>query len=315
MRLTAVAPSGRAQLQLEPIAKQESSDGTCKLTFAAGASAIETVIIPAGTRHTVCISSQAGCPLACRFCLTGRQGFAGNLAAGQMVGQFDYAAQTIRPPGRATNAVFMGMGEPLLNLDELVPALRLLTEAKGRGLPRRRVMVSTAGIIAGIDRLRTQAPVALAVSLHAPEDGLRRELMPIAKSNPLDGLLDACRRYADAAPRRFVTLEYALLAGVNDAPSQARDLARLLVRLPSKINLIPFNPYPGACFAAPSPEAVQRFRAELARAGAVAVVRRPRGRDILAACGQLAGEVRSKGKGARRNSLPAGREARWMQPN
>lgn len=268
-----------------------SRDGTRKFLFDVGGGAIEAVWIPERKRRTLCVSSQAGCALACTFCLTGKQGFAKNLASWQIVGQLHAINRMVGEAGRVTNVVFMGMGEPLLNLEQVVPALKLMTDPLAYGLSRRRVTISTVGVIPGIDRLRDLAPVALAVSLHAPDNALRDELVPLNRRYPLDNLIDACQRYLEKSPRDFITFEYALLAGINDADSQARDLARCLRRLHAKVNLIPFNPFPDAPYQAPTRTRILSFRDTLNDCGLVATIRRQRGNDILAACGQLAGSI------------------------
>ena len=268
-----------------------AQDGTRKFLFDVNDAIIETVWIPETNRRTLCVSSQAGCALACTFCLTGKQGFAKNLESWQIMGQFHAIEQLTASHGKISNVVFMGMGEPLLNLEQVAPVLRLLTDELGHGLSRRRVTVSTAGVIPGIDRLREEAPVALAVSLHSPDDTLRSELVPLNRRYPLADLLEACQRYLEAAPRDFITFEYVLLANVNDSLSLARDITRLLRKVPGKVNLIPFNPFPGATYQAPSRNRVMAFRDTLNAGGIVATVRRQRGDDILAACGQLAGTV------------------------
>lgn len=278
-----------------------STDGTRKLLFDVGGAAVETVWIPEERRTTLCVSSQAGCALGCTFCLTGKQGFEKNLDAAQIVGQV-HAANALA--GRVTNVVFMGMGEPLLNLEEVVPVLQLLIDPLAYGLSRRRVTVSTAGVVPGIDRLAEQAPVALAVSLHAADDDLRNELVPLNRRYPLEELLAACQRYLEVAPRDFITFEYALLADVNDSDSQARELAHRLRNLHAKINLIPFNPFPDAPYKAPSRERIMSFRDQLNDAGLIATIRRQRGSDILAACGQLAGDVNGRTPNSGRIAVP-----------
>lgn len=280
-----------------------ASDGTRKWLLDVGAdNAIETVYIPETGRGTLCISTQAGCSMACTFCSTGRQGWNRNLSTGEIVGQLWLAERLLRADGRAlageeraiSNVVLMGMGEPLLNLDAVVPALRLMLDDHAYGLSRRRVTVSTSGIVPMIDRLAAECPVALAVSLHAPNDALRDEIMPINRKYPLAELLAACRRYLDHAPRDFITFEYVMLAGVNDSEAHADELVALLADVPSKVNLIPFNPFPQGGYARSSRDAIRRFAERLARAGMVATTRRTRGDDIDAACGQLAGRVHDR---------------------
>jgi len=255
---------------------------------------------PRRYRGTLCISSQAGCALECSFCLTGRQGFNRNLSAEEIIGQLWWAnkclgrgIETERP---ISNVVMMGMGEPLANFDNVVAAMQLMLDDSAYGLSRRRVTLSTSGMVPAIDRLREECPVALAVSLHAPNDALRDRLVPINRKYPIRQLLAACRRYIEKAPRDFVTFEYVLLSGVNDGAGQARELARLVKTVPCKINLIPFNPFPDSGYTRSSPDAVARFRDVLMQAGYVTTTRKTRGEDIDAACGQLAGQVADKTK-------------------
>jgi len=274
-------------------------DGTRKWLLDVGTgNAIETVFIPEPGRGTLCISSQAGCALECPFCSTGRQGFNRNLAAAEIIGQLWLANRALGRGVTAarpiTNVVMMGMGEPLANFDNLVRALRIMLDDHGYGLSRRRVTVSTSGLVPGIDRLRDACPVALAVSLHAPDDALRDRLVPINRKYPLGMLLEACVRYLEKAPRDFVTFEYVMLAGVNDSVEQARKLAALLAAVPCKINLIPFNPFPNSGYTRSGPEAIAQFRDVLARAGYTVTTRKTRGDDIDAACGQLAGAVQDR---------------------
>lgn len=277
----------------------DSADGVRKWLFDIGDSRIETVLIPETSRNTLCVSSQAGCALACRFCLTGRQGFSRNLSAAEIVGQLRQARAA--DARRITNVVLMGMGEPLLNLDAVLTALSVMTDPLGYALAPRRVTVSTAGIVPAMARLTAGANVSLAVSLHAPTDELRDSLMPVNRKYPLSELLAACRRHLRARPRAFVTFEYVMLRGVNDSPSQAKALVRLLHGTRCKVNLIPFNIFAGAPYLPSSAAAVLSFRDLLNKAGVVATIRKTRGDDILAACGQLAGEVRARtmGLGAR----------------
>jgi 23S rRNA (adenine2503-C2)-methyltransferase len=276
-----------------------AADGTRKWLLDVGAAnAVETVFIPETDRGTLCVSTQAGCTMACRFCSTGRQGFNRNLTTAEIVGQLWWANRAlgaVRGAARViSNVVLMGMGEPLLNLDNLLPALRLMLDDNAYGLSRRRVTVSTVGIVPMMDRLRDECPVALAVSLHAPDDALRSRLVPINEKYPLAALFAACRRYLERAPRDFVTFEYVLLDGVNDSPAQARELARRVAEVPCKINLIPFNPFPDSGFARSARETARRFAEVLAAAGIVTTTRKTRGDDIDAACGQLAGQVRDR---------------------
>lgn len=290
------------------IGDHASGDGTRKWLLDVGqGNAVETVFIPEAGRGTLCVSTQAGCAVDCLFCSTGKQGFARNLAAHEIVGQLWLAnrllgarARPAEPDDGApaddhdrviTNVVFMGMGEPLLNYDATLAALRIMLDDHGYGLSRRRVTVSTSGVVPMIDRLREDQPVALAVSLHAPNDTLRDRLVPLNRKYPLAELFAACRRYLERAPRDFVTFEYVMLDGVNDADAQARELIARVRDVPCKFNLIPFNPFPGAGLRRSPPERVQAFAARLSDAGIVTTVRRTRGDDIDAACGQLAGDI------------------------
>jgi 23S rRNA (adenine2503-C2)-methyltransferase len=269
-----------------------AADGTRKwLLKVDGANAVEAVFIPETSRGTLCISSQAGCVLDCAFCSTGKQGFNRNLASAEIVGQLWLANRLLEGERPITNVVMMGMGEPLLNLDNVIPALRLMLDDQAYGLSRRRVTVSTAGVIPGIDRLRDECPVALAVSLHAPNDALRDQLVPVNRKYPLAELTAACKRYLDKAPRDFITFEYVMLDGVNDADSHARELVALAGKVRSKFNLIPFNPFPRSDFKRSPPERIKRFAEVLQRAGLTVTTRKTRGDDIAAACGQLAGDV------------------------
>ncbi|HEU4353494.1 MAG TPA: 23S rRNA (adenine(2503)-C(2))-methyltransferase RlmN [Burkholderiales bacterium] len=269
-----------------------AADGTRKwLLKVDGANAVEAVFIPEARRGTLCVSSQAGCVLDCAFCSTGKQGFNRNLTTAEIVGQLWLANRLLEGERPVTNVVMMGMGEPLLNLDNVVPALRLMLEDNAYGLSRRRVTVSTAGVVPGIDRLREECPVALAVSLHASNDALRDRLVPVNRKYPLRELIAACNRYLEKAPRDFITFEYVMLEGVNDADDQARELIALAARVRSKFNLIPFNPFPNSGFRRSSPERIRRFGEVLQRAGLTVTTRKTRGDDIAAACGQLAGDV------------------------
>ncbi|HYI87027.1 MAG TPA: 23S rRNA (adenine(2503)-C(2))-methyltransferase RlmN, partial [Burkholderiales bacterium] len=273
-----------------------AADGTRKwLLKVDGANAVEAVFIPETSRGTLCVSSQAGCVLDCAFCSTGKQGFNRNLATAEIIGQLWLANRLLKVDRQGerpvTNVVMMGMGEPLLNLDNVIPALRLMLDDNAYGLSRRRVTVSTAGVVPGIDRLRDECPVALAVSLHAPNDELRDRLVPVNRKYPLSELVKACNRYLDKAPRDFITFEYVMLDGVNDSDAHARELVALARRVRSKFNLIPFNPFPRSEFKRSSPERIRGFADILARAGLTATTRKTRGDDIAAACGQLAGDV------------------------
>lgn len=285
------------------IREHKSADGTRKWLFDVGnGNAVEAVFIPEDDRGTLCISTQAGCAMGCLFCSTGKQGFNRNLTTGEIVGQLWTAERELRREGGITdpndrvisNVVLMGMGEPLQNLDNVIPALRIFLDDNGYGLSRRRVTVSTSGLVRQMDKLGEAVPVALAVSLHAPDDALRDKLMPVNKKHPLEELLAACRRYLKVAPRDFITFEYLLLGGINDAPEQARALVKLVKTVPCKFNLIPFNPFPDSDLKQPEREKVLAFAKILNDAGIVTTVRKTRGDDIAAACGQLAGEVRDR---------------------
>jgi len=294
----------------EILSEHRSADGTVKWLFDVGiGNGIEAVFIPEDDRGTLCVSSQVGCALDCGFCSTGRQGFNRDLAVSEILGQLWVANRRLEAMARdgmpyrleassegatpkpVTNVVMMGMGEPLNNFDNVVAAMSVMLDDHAYGLSRRRVTLSTSGVVHKLRRLKEQLPVALAVSLHAPDDELRSRLMPINRSYPIAELLAACKDYLEAAPRDFITFEYVLLDGVNDSPAHARALAKLLAEVPSKVNLIPFNPFPDSGFARSKPEAVLRFRDILVEAGFVATIRKTRGDDIDAACGQLAGQV------------------------
>jgi 23S rRNA (adenine2503-C2)-methyltransferase len=269
-----------------------AADGTRKwLLKVDGANAVEAVFIPETGRGTLCVSSQAGCVLDCAFCSTGKQGFNRNLTTAEIIGQLWLANRLLAGERPVTNVVMMGMGEPLLNLDNVLPALRLMLEDNAYGLSRRRVTVSTAGVVPHMDRLRDECPVALAVSLHAPNDALRDQLVPVNRKYPLAELIAACNRYLEKAPRDFITFEYVMLEGVNDADDQARELVALAARVRCKFNLIPFNPFSNSGFKRSSPERIRRFSEVLQRAGLTVTTRKTRGDDIGAACGQLAGNV------------------------
>ncbi len=287
------------------ISDKRAEDGTRKFLFDVGAgNAVETVMIPEEGRRTLCVSSQAGCALACTFCSTGRQGFNRNLSVGEIIGQLWTASRLLRaewadtemPDHAITNVVMMGMGEPLTNFDNLIPALRLMLDDNAYGLSRRRVTVSTSGIVPAMDRLAQECPVALAVSLHAPTNALRDKLVPINQKYPLADLMAACRRYLRYAPRDFVTFEYVMLAGVNDSLTDAHTLVELVRDVPCKFNLIPFNPFPNSGFTCSSRDQVKRFADVLMQAGIVTTTRKTRGDDIDAACGQLAGQVRDRSR-------------------
>jgi 23S rRNA (adenine2503-C2)-methyltransferase len=291
-----------ACIQTPKVMREETAtDGTRKWLLDVGTgNAVETVFIPEEGRGTLCVSTQAGCALDCAFCSTGKQGFNRNLSTAEIIGQVWWANHEL---GRnedgnwpVTNVVLMGMGEPLLNFDSTVSALRLMLDDHCYGLSRRRVTVSTSGVVPAMDRLREECPVALAISLHAPNDALRNELVPINQKYPLKELMAACLRYLEKAPRDFVTFEYVMLAGVNDRPQDARELIALVRDVPCKFNLIPFNPFPQAPYRRSDMETVKHFRDILMQADIVTTIRKVRGDDIAAACGQLAGQVQDKSK-------------------
>ncbi|MDI6750436.1 MAG: 23S rRNA (adenine(2503)-C(2))-methyltransferase RlmN [Pseudomonadota bacterium] len=300
-----------------PVRDSTAADGTRKWLLDVGqGNAVETVFIPEASRGTLCVSTQVGCALECAFCSTGRQGFNRNLTTAEIIGQLWHANRmlgAVKQPGVGdsgerviSNVVLMGMGEPLANYDNVVAALRLMLDDNAYGLSRRRVTVSTAGMVPAIDRLREDCPVALAVSLHAPNDALRDQLVPLNKKYPLKELMAACRRYLENAPRDFITFEYVLLAGVNDRVEDARALLKLVRDIPCKFNLIPFNPFPESGFRKPSAEHVRCFQEILMAADIVTTVRKTRGDEIDAACGQLAGQVRDRTK---RSSIKLSPEA------
>ena len=301
------------------ISEHISADGTRKWLMDVGAgNGIEAVFIPEPGRCTLCISSQVGCALECTFCSTGRQGFNRNLSVAEIIGQLWWANKVLAatkeeaalkkenlvsetrqacPSGhnyKVSNVVMMGMGEPLANFENVVSALDLMLDDNAYGLSRRRVTVSTSGLIPAMDRLSERCPVALAVSLHAPNDILRDQLVPINKKYPLKELLAACQRYLNTAPRDFITFEYIMLAGINDSVAQARELVQLVKDTPCKFNLIPFNTFPNSGYKCSSSEVIHQFRDVLMQAGLVSTVRKTRGDDIDAACGQLAGRVLDK---------------------
>ena len=299
---------GCAHVTALPVVSEHlSADGTVKWLFDVGdGNAVETVFIPEDDRGTLCISSQAGCAVGCRFCSTGHQGFSRNLTTGEIIAQLWYAEHALRKRGGSgerviSNVVMMGMGEPLQNYSALVPALRIMLDDHGYGLSRRRVTVSTSGVVPMMDRLAQDCPVALAVSLHAPNDALRDNLVPLNRKYPLEELLAACRRYLEHAPRDFITFEYCMLDGVNDQPEHARQLIDLVDRrsqggVSCKFNLIPFNPFPASGLRRSSQASVSAFAKLLSDAGIVTTVRKTRGDDIDAACGQLAGDVKDRTK-------------------
>jgi 23S rRNA (adenine2503-C2)-methyltransferase len=292
-----------------PVRDTVSTDGTRKWLLDVGnANAVETVFIPETTRGTLCISSQAGCALDCAFCSTGKQGFNRNLSVGEIIGQLWLANRLLGadPAGERiiSNVVMMGMGEPLANFDNVVSALRLMLDDNAYGLSRRRVTVSTSGIVPAMDRLREACPVALAVSLHAPNDALRDELVPINKKYPLKELLAACERYLVSAPRDFITFEYVMLDGINDHDEHAWQLIDIARQVSCKFNLIPFNPFPSSGFERSSSNRIKRFSQILQDAGIVTTTRKTRGEDVDAACGQLAGQVKDKTRRTQRRVMP-----------
>jgi 23S rRNA (adenine2503-C2)-methyltransferase len=290
------------------VSDSTAADGTRKWLLDVGAgNAVEMVYIPEDDRGTLCISSQAGCALDCAFCSTGKQGFNRNLTTAEIVGQLWHANRTLLADGIAvpwveqgrapiTNVVLMGMGEPLANYDSVVSSLRVFLDDNAYGLSRRRVTLSTSGLVPAMDRLREDCPVALAISLHAGNDPLRDRLVPINRKYPLAPLLAACLRYLDRAPRDFVTFEYVMLDGVNDTTDHARELAGLVREVPCKFNLIPWNPFPGAPFRTSPRARILAFQKALLDAGFVTTIRKTRGEDIDAACGQLAGRVQDRTK-------------------
>ena len=298
-------PSSACIEGLKVVSRQNSTDGTVKWLFDVGAGdVIETVFIPESDRGTLCISSQAGCAVGCRFCSTGHQGFSRNLTTAEIVAQLWFAEHTLQKELKTaerviSNVVMMGMGEPLQNYSQLLPALRVMLDDHGYGLSRRRVTVSTSGVVPMMDRLAQDCPVALAVSLHAPQDALRSDLVPLNKKYPIDELLKACARYQLAAPRDFITFEYCMLEGVNDQPEHALQLVALMQKhaclgLSCKLNLIPFNPFPASGLKCSKPQVVMAFSKILLGSGIVTTVRKTRGDDIDAACGQLAGDVQDR---------------------
>ena len=311
-QMTDLAKSLREKLKvhaliesLPVVSEHLSADGTIKWLFDVGSgNAVEAVFIPEDDRGTLCVSSQAGCAVGCRFCSTGHQGFSRNLKTGEIMAQLWFAEHFLRKHlGREerviSNVVMMGMGEPLQNYSALVPALRTMLDDHAYGLSRRRVTVSTSGVVPMMDRLSHDCPVALAVSLHAPNDPLRDNLVPLNRKYPIHELLDACQRYLDYAPRDFITFEYCMLDGVNDQPEHARQLVELVRARANrgawcKYNLIPFNPFPASGLVRSGKEQVQTFAKILSDAGIVTTVRKTRGDDIDAACGQLAGEVQDR---------------------
>jgi 23S rRNA (adenine2503-C2)-methyltransferase len=320
-RMSDVAKSLRAKLRdmaavaVPAVLRDEvAADGTRKWLLDVGArNAVEMVFIPEVSRGTLCVSTQAGCALECAFCSTGRQGFNRNLTAGEIIGQLWLANRLLAPanPDEAdgergiSNVVLMGMGEPLANFENTVTALRLMLDDDAYGLSRRRVTVSTSGIVPAIDRLREACPVALAVSLHAPHDTLRDRLVPINRKYPLNELMAACLRYLEQAPRDFITFEYVMLDGVNDSDELAQELLRVTREVPCKFNLIPFNPFPASGFRCSPAARMRAFARILMDAGRVTTTRKTRGGEIEAACGQLAGRVQDRSR--RHHRVTAGR--------
>jgi 23S rRNA (adenine2503-C2)-methyltransferase len=335
--MTDLAKSLREKLkeiaQVKPpaiLSEHRSTDGTVKWLFDVGiGNGIETVYIPEDDRGTLCVSSQVGCALDCKFCSTGRQGFNRDLAVGEIIGQLwvanrrleemerqgistrladpdDPSPEPSRSPRPVSNVVMMGMGEPLNNFQPVVDAMSIMLDDHAYGLSRRRVTLSTSGVVPNIRKLAQALPVALAVSLHAPNDEIRSRIMPVNDAYPIAKLLEACREYLEVSPRDFITFEYVMLKGVNDAPDHAKELAKLLKSVPSKVNLIPFNPFPDSGFETTEMDRVKRFQQVLLDAGFIATIRRTRGDDIDAACGQLAGQVvnRMKKKTVRIHSYP-----------
>jgi len=298
-----------AEIKLpEIIREQRSVDGTIKwLIGFHGGNAVETVYIPEPKRGTLCVSSQVGCALNCTFCSTGAQGFARNLTCSEIIGQVWLAARALghqrNGQRHITNIVMMGMGEPLLNFDSVVPAMSLMRNDLGFGFAAKRVTLSTAGLVPGIYRLRETLDVALAVSLHSPVDELRTELVPLNRKYPIAALMQACRDYVSEKHKRSVTFEYTLIDGVNDHPEHARKLVKLLRTVPSKLNLIPFNPFPGTSYRCSSPERISAFQEIVMRGKLIATVRKTRGEDIDAACGQLVGKVQDRTRRSERIKL------------
>ena len=310
---------------LAVVSQHISQDGTIKWLFDVGdGNAVESVFIPEDDRGTLCVSSQAGCAVGCRFCSTGHQGFSRNLNTAEIMAQLWFAEHFLRKhlgTGERviSNVVMMGMGEPLQNYSALIPALKVMLDDHGYGLSRRRVTVSTSGVVPMIERLAQDCPVALAVSLHAPNDALRDSLVPLNRKYPIDELLQACGRYLAHAPRDFITFEYCMLDGVNDQPEHARQLIELVQRhgrqgLRCKFNLIPFNPFPASGLLRSPAARVQAFARMLLDAGIVTTVRKTRGDDIDAACGQLAGDVKDRTRVQERIAEQRARNVIPIQP-
>ncbi len=297
----------KTTLELPEVLQEHiSTDGTRKWVMRlSGGNAIETVYIPEGERGTLCVSSQVGCALACTFCSTAQQGFNRNLTASEIIGQLwlanEYLGKDPKGKRMVTNVVMMGMGEPLANYNNVVSAMNLMLDDLAYGISWRRVTLSTSGMVPMIDKLKQDCHVSLAISLHAANDALRDEIIPLNKKYPIAELLAACKRYVEGAQqKRHITVEYVLLAGINDSEQDARDLMRVLKGLPTKINLIPFNPFPGTDYRCSAKPVIKRFKEQLLDGGFVATVRKTRGDDIVAACGQLAGEVQDKTKRTQR---------------
>lgn len=315
-KMTDLAKSFRAKLEASceirgPVAIRDkiSFDGTRKWLFDVGSgNAVETVFIPEDDRGTLCISTQAGCAMGCLFCSTGKQGFNRNLTTAEIIGQLWHAEKTLRDDAGVTdpadriisNVVLMGMGEPLQNLDNVIAALKLMLDDNAYGLSRRRVTVSTCGLTLQMDKLAQVVPVALAVSLHAPDDELRDMIMPINRKHPLADLMAACKRYLAHAPRDYITFEYVMLGGVNDSIAHAKALVKLVKGVSCKFNLIPFNPFADSDLKKPEAATVKAFQDYLMGQGIVTTIRKTRGDDIDAACGQLAGSIKDKTRRAER---------------
>jgi len=281
----------------EILVEQIASDGTTKWIVEMGlGNRIESVFIPEEKRGTLCVSSQIGCALACTFCSTAKQGFNRNLSVAEIIGQLYVAQKRLGDEKRITNVVMMGMGEPLLNFDNVVAAMNLMMDDFTFGLSKRRVTVSTSGIVPAMNRLHDVCDVSMAVSLHAANDELRDELVPINQKYPLKELMAACRDYAAQGPRKYITFEYVMLDGINDSLQDARALVKLLKNVPAKINLIPSNPFPNSGYGCSSADTISRFKDVLYKAGLVTTIRKTRGEDIDAACGQLVGKVKDKSR-------------------
>lgn len=302
--MTNLSKSLRAYLQenchITPpqlITEQLAADGTCKwaVQLKCG-NQVETVYIPEERRATLCISSQVGCALACTFCSTAQQGFNRNLTVSEIIGQLYLAQRRLGPDRRITNVVMMGMGEPLLNFDNVVKAMHLMMDDFAYGLSKRRVTISTSGVVPAMNRLNDVCDVSMAVSLHAPNDELRNQLVPINNKYPLKELMAACREYAKKGPRKHITFEYVMLDGINDSIQEALSLIKLLKDVPSKVNLIPFNPFPQSNYKCSNSATILKFRDALTNAGIVTTIRKTRGEDIDAACGQLVGDFQDKSR-------------------